>query len=126
MDPVILSTATSVDWHGFADVLANSLMPDVLKISFQAVLLPLIGLSARFAANHLTSWYFKVIVKFAGQRIERGIEGWAESRMNLAVSTAQGTWWLRWMSQEDMQMYIEAAVSEWNLEYSASNQGKLP
>jgi acyl carrier protein phosphodiesterase len=114
---IVISTATAVlDWHNYFSTLANSLLPDFLKITVQLVIIPLIGLGARLFAHKLVKSYFGFLVKWAGQKISRETENFAILRLDLVMQYAQNCWWLKWLSKEDLQRYIEAAVAEWNLE----------
>lgn len=109
----------AIDWHNVLGQMANSVLPNLLKIFVQLVLIPIVGMGARIAAHYLCQQYFSFIVKWVGQQVTRGTEQWAEKRMDLAIDAASGTWWLKWMSKDDMHQYVEAAVAEWNKDFLA-------
>ena len=122
MDPysVIAATQTGVNFPMYLDALANTILPDLLKITFELLVLPVIGLAAREAAHRFSKWYLKFLVKWAGQKVERGIVGWAEKRMKLVLEAAEGKWWMKWLNRSDLEKMIEEAVVEWKMEYQAA------
>lgn len=106
------------------DALANSVLPDILKVVFELVLLPIIALAARHAAHTLSKWYLKFLVKWAGQKVERGVKQWAKKRLDLVMEVAEGKWWLKWLSRKDLEKMVEEAVIEWKTEYEKATGRK--
>ena len=98
----------------YLQMLANTILPELVKITVSCVLIPMVAVVARHFTQIMAQYHLSILVKWAGQTISRDEENWAEARLAAVVAKAQGIWWLKWMNEADLKTYIEAAVAEWN------------
>lgn len=98
------------DWNQILDQIVNSILPDVAKIVFYSVIVPLIAAVAQTIHRKIVESHFGFVIKYVAQKIPTSVEGWQEKRLASAIEESKKYWYLKWMNEDDMKKYIEVAV----------------
>ena len=117
--------ATTIDWHTYFSLIANGILPDLVKLTIELVIIPVFGMLVRLLFQEMIKRHCKILVKWAGQKIERGSENWATSRLDMVIEQTQKIWWLKWLTKEELEQYIEEAVAEWNKDFQSATASSL-
>lgn len=100
----------TIDWNNVLDQLANGVLPELVKVVFYAIILPIIAGIGHMIHKKIVESHFGFIIKLVAQRIPTTVENWQEKRLAEAVTEAKNQWFLKWIKEDDMKNYIEVAV----------------
>lgn len=99
-----------IDWTNILHELVNGVLPDVVKVVFYSIIVPLIAMIGQMIHKKMVESHFGFIIKYIAQKVPTSVEGWQEKRLSAAMEEAKKYWYLKWMNEDDMKKYIEVAV----------------